>query len=307
MNLFQANKAYHTGAISKPRYIDEMYELHAILFQYGEYIQHTDIACIEIRDGLVVMTSRSAGIKIVCDPMDKRIAPIEILNFGAYEPVDLDMILRLFDANSNFFDIGANVGWYSLNIAKHFPDARVFAFEPIPVTFNSLKRNIDINQPSNINLHNFGFSNREETLKFYYYPEGSSNASAANLSEGETVREVLCQVRKLDDFVRNAEVSVDFIKCDVEGAELFVYQGGIECIKRDKPVIFTEMLRKWSAQFNYHPNDIIELLVQVGYRCFVAKQKTLSEFFAMDEHTLETNFFFLHADKHAAQIESVIS
>jgi FkbM family methyltransferase len=253
------------------------------------------------------MTSRSVGIKIVCDPMDKRIAPIEILNFGAYEPVDLDMILRLFDENSNFFDIGANVGWYSLYIAKNFPDATVFAFEPIPVTFNYLKRNININHLSNIHLHNFGFSNREETLKFYYYPEVSSNASAANLSESETVREVPCQVRKLDDFVKDTGVRVDFIKCDVEGAELFVYQGGIECIKRDKPIIFTEMLRKWSAKFSYQPNDIIELLAQVGYRCFVAKQKTLTEFFVMDEHTLETNFFFLHADKHAAKIKSLTS
>lgn len=307
MNLFQANKTYQTGAISKPRYIDEMYEVHSILFQYAEYIKHTDIASIEIRDGLVVMTSRSAGIKIVCDPMDKRIAPIEILNFGAYEPVDLDMILRLFDANSNFFDIGANVGWYSLNIYRHFPDAKVFAFEPIPATFNSLKRNIDFNNASNIHLYNFGFSNREETLKFYYYAEGSCNASAANLSEAETVSEVLCQVRKLDDFVRDTGVQVDFIKCDVEGAELFVYQGGIECIKRDKPIIFTEMLRKWSAKFNYQPNDIIGLLGQLGYRCFVAKPEILTEFFVMDEHTLETNFFFLHADKHSDKIESLIS
>jgi FkbM family methyltransferase len=284
-----------------------MHKIHDILFHYADYIQLTDIASIEISDGLVAMTTRSAGIKIVCDAKDKRIAPIEILNFGNYEQSELDMILRLFEADFNFFDIGANVGWYSLNIAKRFPQASVFAFEPIPMTFNHLKRNIDINHLSNIHPQNFGFANQQGQLKFYYYPEGSGNASAADLSEGENVQEVVCLVRKLDEFISDTGHRVDFIKCDVEGAELYVYQGGIEGIKRDRPIIFTEMLRKWSAKFDYQPNEIIQLLKQVGYKCFVAKQDKLMEFFEMNETTLETNFFFLHADKHRVKIKSLTS
>ena len=100
-------------------------------------------------------------------------------------------------------------------------------------------------------------------------------------------------------------MSVDFIKCDVEGAELFVYQGGIESIQKNQPIIFTEMLRKWSAKFNYNPNEIIDLLFGLGYRCFIAKADQLVEFFRMDDNTIETNFFFLHSDNHSALIESL--
>ena len=54
--------------------------------------------------------------------------------------------------------------------------------------------------------------------------------------------------------------SIDFIKCDVEGNELSVIQGGEKLIKSHKPIILLELLRKWSARFNFHPNEVIELL-----------------------------------------------
>ncbi len=123
----------------------------------------------------------------------------------------------------------------------------------------------------------------------------------------ETIQKISCRVKKLDDFVSANNLKVDFIKCDVEGAELFVFQGGIKTIEVNKPIIFTEMLRKWSMHFNYHPNDIIKLLNDLGYRCFTAKGEYLVEFFKMDENTVETNFFFLHSIKHIAKVNQLIA
>lgn len=313
MNLFETKTAYQTGIINKPLYIESMYQWHRCLFDYAELIRGTDISSIEITDGQVIMTSRTTGIKILCNKEDRRIAPIEILNFGFYEQNDFNMIIKLVrmlcsnrDGRINFFDIGANIGWHSLNIAKQFKDSKVFTFEPIPVTFDSLKQNIELNRLNNIHPHNFGFSSCEQTLIFYYYPEGSGNASSTNLAERTDSLEISSVVRKLDDFVFENNLTIEFIKCDVEGAELFVYQGGIESIKRDNPVIFTEMLRKWSAKFNYHPNEIINLLATVGYRCFVTRDEHLVEFYSMDENTIETNFFFLHTVKHIDLINYLV-
>jgi hypothetical protein len=111
-------------------------------------------------------------------------------------------------------------------------------------------------------------------------------------------------VKRLDEFIDENPVKIDFIKCDVEGAELLVYQGGLETIKRDNPIIFTEMLRKWSAKFNYHPNQIIDLMAEIGYDCFTVCDHNLSRFSLMDDTTLETNFFFLHREKHSQQIQN---
>ena len=93
-------------------------------------------------------------------------------------------------------------------------------------------------------------------------------------------------------------MTVDFIKCDVEGAELLVFKGGLNTIKRDKPIIFSEILRKWSAMFNYDPNEIFDLFKSEGYLAFTVNTNVLLPFCRMDESTVETNFFFLHAEKH---------
>ena len=303
MNLVHMKSAYRSGAITKQQYIDEMNRLHAVLCDYAEFIKDTGIRRIEINDGLVMMTSRAIGIKIVCNRNDKRLAPIEILNFGAYEPTELSLMLRLIDPGSIIFDIGASVGWYAMNVSKLIADAVVHAFEPIPSTFNYLRQNVDANQLTNIRLYNFGFSNVEKKQKFYLPSGGADNASAANLTERSDVRTIWCNVKKLDNFIHKSDCWVDFIKCDVEGAELFVFQGGIETISRCQPMILTEMLRKWAAKFNYHPNEIIQLLRGMDYRCFTGKGDGLAEFHLMDENTVETNFFFLHAIRHSNKIE----
>ena len=83
------------------------------------------------------------------------------------------------------------------------------------------------------------------------------------MREVKTTQKVECNVRRMDDFVKDENINrIDFIKCDVEGSELFVYQGGIESIDRFKPIVFSEMLRKWSNKFGYHPNDIINLFTK---------------------------------------------
>ena len=62
------------------------------------------------------------------------------------------------------------------------------------------------------------------------------------------------------------------------------------------------MLRKWSAKFNYHPNDIIDLFKNLGYHCYSLNEGKLIQFYTMNEDTIETNFFFLHKDYHSEQI-----
>ena len=100
---------------------------------------------------------------------------------------------------------------------------------------------------------------------------------------------------------------IDFIKCDVEGAELFVFQGALKLLAQDKPIVFTEMLRKWAAKFDYHPNQIIELFQGLGYQCFTADAEgKLRAFGLMDDQTQETNFFFLHKTQHAHEIKELL-
>ncbi|WP_321422005.1 FkbM family methyltransferase [uncultured Methanobacterium sp.] len=304
MNLNQLKIHYLDGEITKEKYIQDMYQIHKTLFEYSKFLKDTDIKKIEISDDSILMTSRESDIKIICNPNDYRIIPIEILNFGFYEKEELDMVLKLVEKGFYFYDIGANIGWYSINIAKKVENIKIFAFEPIPITYNYLKKNIELNNLSQISTFNFGLSDEENEFIFYYYPEGSVNASLVNLSKRQSVEEVLCNVKKLDNFVQDKPV--DFIKCDVEGAELLVFKGGLKSINKHKPIIFTELLRKWAFKFDYHPQDVVEILKDLGYSCYVIEGKNLIKIDRITEETVQTNFLFLHYEKHDKQIKELV-
>jgi hypothetical protein len=124
-----------------------------------------------------------------------------------------------------------------------------------------------------------------------------------NVSARKDITVVQAQVKKLDECFSDISNKIDFIKCDVEGAELLVFQGGINILTQHKPIIFSEILRKWSAKFNYHPNDILSLLKEIGYQCFVVHHEKLLSINKVTDDTIETNFFFLHTTKHAEHIK----
>lgn len=307
MKIVDTRNDFLNARIAKPEFIRTMYqEHHSKLFDYANYLKQTNIASIEIADDTVVITSRDKGIKMICPFGDYRVASIEALNFLDYETIDSAMIMRLVSPKDCVIDIGANMGWYSINIARTYPLCKVHAFEPIPKTYSYLEQNIKLNKVANIVAHHFGLSSEKKDITFYFYPEGSGNASSANLSERTDAELVTCHVERLDDFVSANNLLVDFIKCDIEGAELFAFKGAMETLQRDKPIVFTEMLRKWAAKFNYHPNKIITLFLSLRYRCFYAEGSTLKEITEMTDETLETNFFFLHTGKHHQLIEELL-
>ena len=103
--------------------------------------------------------------------------------------------------------------------------------------------------------------------------------------------------------MKNNNISIDLIKCDVEGAELFVFKGGIETLKKDKPIIFSEMLRKWSKQFGYHPDDIIKLLADIGYHCYGYINDKIEKIDFVTPELETTNFFFFQKTKHKKQLK----
>jgi len=305
--LLKYKNEFFCGNISKSDYIDEMYKYHTLLFDYIELLSQSNIDLITIDQSRLICRFKDSGIKFICTKGDKRLAPIDSINFGIYESQELDMSLNLISKENTILDVGANYGWYSMNLAKKYPKCKIYTFEPIPSTYNSLNENIKLNNFENIHTFNIGLSDEEGSFKFYYDNTLSVNASLTNVSDSNNIKETVCSVLTIDKFVEQQKINkIDFIKCDVEGAEFLVFKGGIEIIKRDLPIIFSEMLRKWSIKFNYHPNDIIAFFRNLGYDCFVLRENKLLKFLSVDENTVDTNYFFLHREKHHAQIQQFI-
>ncbi len=268
---------------------------------------------IEIsRDGAVLVFGQAYGaMKMRIHENDYEEVPVSAVCFGDYEKEETEMVCRVLDffkeeGSFTVFDIGANVGWYTLNIRKRFPNMSVYSFEPSPITYNRLVDNLTLNGLDSDQAYHLGFYKESGQLDFYYDGEGSGASSLVNLREKDSVTKISVDMQKMDDWVREASVSrVDFIKCDVEGSEFFVYQGGKAFIEQNKPIVFSEMLRKWSAKFHYTPNDIIHFMAGMGYGCFVIANDKLKECPVVDDNTIETNYFFMHREKHLSIITAL--
>jgi FkbM family methyltransferase len=289
---------YERGALDKHAYARRMSELHAVLSEYCGLLAGTDIAAIRIDERHVVLESRFGGVRFPSDPGDRGIPPMVALNFRSYERKDFEMLRRLVPRGATFFDVGANIGWYSLHVAAADPAVTVYAFEPVPSSFGWLRAGVELNGLRNVEPVAMAVSDRTGDVVLYVDEAIAGAASAAPSTDGEGLRAVRCRSTRLDDFARERNVAPDVVKLDIEGGELAALRGAPHILATHRPIVFCEMLRKLAKPFGYHPNDIIALLGAHGYACYRAEGSRLEPFASRDDATTETNFFFLHADKH---------
>lgn len=307
-SLFALRQKHEQGTATRDALWAQVREANASLVQYRELLAHSVAERIEIRPDGVRLCLRS-GLSVAWDPADIRSPPNIVVTHGAYEPFDGAMLETLARGAKVVLDIGANMGWYSLHIANANPRCTVHAFEPVPSTFATLRTNVALNRfEDRIRCHAFGFGERAERVTFYIPTlEGSPAASQRPLFADQTNTEVSCDIVRLDDWAKQVALPpVDLIKIDVEGGELSALRGAIDVLGRDTPAIFCEMLRKWSARFGYHPNDIIALVRPLGYECWGLHDRKLERTEAVTDATAATNFLFLHATRHAGRAQELM-
>jgi FkbM family methyltransferase len=152
--------------------------------------------------------------------------------------------LSVTDA-SCVIDIGANIGIFTMAVKLQAPEATVYAFEPIPDTFQALEKSISSFGCSGVHLFNLAIGSQDHAEKvFTYFPHmpGNSTATPALKDEqkpaldqifGKAMSDFLiqsetrlAQVRTLSSIIREQAItSVDYLKIDVEGNEISVLEG----------------------------------------------------------------------------------
>jgi FkbM family methyltransferase len=199
------------------------------------------------------------------------------------------------------FDIGANAGYYSLQFAKKYSSIKsVHAFEPIQKTYKTLLKNVNLNNLNKkIICQPFGLGDCDKKVEFYIPGfSGSVAASMENLHPEENNEVEMVNIITLDKYCIDNNISeLDLMKIDVEGSESFVLKGAMASLNKFKPTIFIEILRKWSRMFGVEPNKNFHDLVKMGYECWAVQDGRLQAFTHMTEDTIQTNFFFIHADR----------
>lgn len=192
---------------------------------------------------------------------------------GAHEWPIIFMLKKLLKENDTVLDIGANIGEITLSCASLVPSGRVYAFEPVSSIYDELQKNIALNPHlSNIHVIKQGVGNAIAEVPIYHdskdqYNEGTFSMYSENFNHTKFIENI--KLTTIDHFVEDQKLSqVNLMKIDVEGNEIFALQGAKQTLLRYHPYLIIELSRKNIAAANYHPDDIIAFLSQLGYNGF---------------------------------------
>jgi len=154
-----------------------------------------------------------------------------------------------------FFDVGASIGQYTFHADKHIECGKILAFEPDPIRYEKLRENCRSWQKRSSNtLYVFETAISERKGKEKMYITDSTISGSFFKPERKKSREIIVKTRALDDFEK---LGPDFIKIDVEGAELRVLKGATKTLKRGKSKFLIEIHRK---------NGVTKFMEQFGYK-----------------------------------------
>jgi len=279
------------GKVSKSEIRDELQYIRDSLTNISSAIKLTNILDkIEFSsDGDVIFHFENFKLYASINVQDDIISNILVL--GSYERFILKIIDRLCPSDGFFIDIGANIGYLTLFMAR-IKSRMVYSFEASSFNFSALLKNIELNNAVNVLPFNTYLGDEFGTATFFFDADNPGASSSKVIIESNRHLNETVRKNSLDLIGLNLN-RIDLIKIDVEGSELFVIRGALKTIARFRPFILCEMLRKWSARFDYSPNDIIRILYDIDYVLYEIVDDSIVAIDLVDEETIGTNFLFV--------------
>jgi len=158
-------------------------------------------------------------------------------------------------------DIGANIGSYTLPLARRFKV--VTAFEPNEVHCRLLRLNVSLNKLRNVRVYEVALSDTDGTMPMYIRSGGATSLDEKHYGLAYD-RVFPVKTVRLDDFLSKFQ-GLDFIKMDAEGLELRILQGGLQLISIQMPTIALEVHRPRIAHNGSCTCSVCDWLRGLGY------------------------------------------
>ena len=178
---------------------------------------------------------------------------------------ELDHIDRFVSPSSVVFDVGANFGVFTMKMAQAAYRGQTFAFEPVPRTAKALRDNISRNDFSGISVVEAAVSDSVGAVRI-----SDTNDPATNKITNSNEEGIMVGSETLDHFCSENEIaSIDFLKIDVEGAELGVLKGARELLSARKiGAGMIEICPENFMEFDGDAGQIVSYLNELGYKVF---------------------------------------
>ena len=254
--------------------ITKLYTFHSPV-RKGKYRLATWATSIAGEIPKEILTETIDGRRLIVNPAPHNYQLVYFL--GEYERAVTEVITEMVRKDDVCLDIGANIGWYTTLLQQIVGSSgAVHAFEPVTNTFSVLERNVKLNSKSeNVYLNNCALGDSEKDIEMFVFENlPDSRASLSSIAD-EQFAVAPSRMITLDSYLKAKKVpDVNFVKADIEGAELMMLRGAQQLFKQSvAPIWVIEMALATSEGFGYHPNDLIE---------YIGKQREY-EFYEIDE------------------------
>ena len=218
-----------------------------------------------------------ADIKLSCDLT--KFLQRHLYFFGSYEKEYCDYWMKLARKATTIFDVGANVGLYSLLAAAVNPASRIHAFEPTPEIGEAFCENIRLNNMQNIFMNALGVGNSNGQAFLQRFMGGEDiydgmNFISAQKSESANLP---INVTTIADYCRqNGVARIDLMKMDIEGGEYNALLGAKNLLEAQAVgCIFLELVESHANRAGHSTVEIKRLLANAGYQVFTLHAKKL--------------------------------
>lgn len=185
------------------------------------------------------------------------------LYFGFLDP-SIIKLFSLCNKNFNVIDIGTNIGWVALNLAKLSQGGHVVGFEPDPFNYQVCKNNIDRNRLANLIILPYGLGETPGQVNMEV--RTPDNRGGNRVAPKDSSGAIAVQIKRLDDVREVSSLpTIHLMKLDVEGYELKVLRGALNLLKKHKPILFIEVDDDNLKDQNDSAKDLLEFLELNGY------------------------------------------
>lgn len=195
--------------------------------------------------------------------VNARVAARDIGTGNRWAP-EIELLPRFVHAGDTVVDVGANHGMYTYHLSRLVgPVGCVHAFEPLPANLSILRHTIKTLKLQNVTVHPQGCGYRNEQMKFCV-PTKHGVPQLALARPGIPGAQYDCEIVRLDDVI---EGRIEFLKVDVEGAELHVFRGAERILRESRPAILFEASGE-TRGFRYEQDAVFDFLRERGYKFF---------------------------------------
>ncbi|WP_338767946.1 FkbM family methyltransferase [Bernardetia sp. ABR2-2B] len=182
-----------------------------------------------------------------------------------YDKKEFVFLSKYLKNTDTVFDIGANIGIYSLWMSKFVEDGKIIAFEPDPKNHQRCKEQLLVNNLQHIVLEDIALADQNGILEFSIGKD-MENHLLLNIKESKALNSIEVKSQKMDDYCQEENISsLDFVKIDVEGAEKFVFEGANKLLTSQKIKCILLEVNQQQEKFDTGKKDVAAILREAGY------------------------------------------